>query len=807
MQEEKKNNQIYIAWILIYVFVLFIGLHFVEASAAEPGKDLFSSLLAALQDATAHPFALGHAFKQPVSILKMVGIVTAAIAGCYLYSSTDAQSKKHIDSKIAKGSSKFMYDKDTTKFNKKFAAPGTEKSEEAKSRNLILANNLYYDLEPGRNSNVIIMGSAGSGKSFRVIKPNLLQMNSSFVVTDPSGELFRAEAKMLLEHGYEVKVFSTSNMLHSNCYNPFDYVYDEDGQIDETRVSSMINMFLSNAADMQNSKGDKFWDQASKALLNACAMLLLEFYPDEKHNMYEMLRLVQKGKVSEKDADNKTELDMIFDKARKKNPDAHCFSSYDTFKLAPARTANSILISAAVDLNLFNQTKVRNMTTTSYMVHSRNLDGQIRRFALGPDGKPIRTDDNIDIRTVGDKKTCIFINIPQADGTYNFLVSMMYSQLFESLYGRAEKICPRKYLVLDKDKEPILTMIDSKEDAAIFIKLYREAKVEQRVISGKSNYFIVNHAAPARFSLPGYPEGVLRKVYSQEVGEKFLQRFQNCTVKKGAGRLPFHVQCLLDEFSNIGSIPEFPQKLATMRKYEISCMIVLQSLAQLKNRYDKLYADILSNCDNTIFLGSSDPETCKYIAERLGKTTTVVQNKSKSKSAKGSNSSTSINLDSRDLMLQDEVSRLDPVKAIVMTSGQYPFNVTKYSATDHPRWKLTGDYDSDNRIEVADYIYCSEKALSAQGEARQIAENMVKTAGNQNADGKPIVSSGDQVKSPMDLAEEMKVKGKTVNAAANNMKIVPTPNIEEVDADDYPGMPEDFLDKQKKYSRPYKKNY
>ena len=164
----------------------------------------------------------------------------------------------------------------------------------------------------------------------------------------------------------------------------------------------------------------KIRNQSTRALLNACAMYILEYEPEENHNMYRMLQLVQMGKVSEKDSEGQTELDKLFsfpakEEAAGKSP--HCLSHYRTFKLAPARTANSILISAAVDLNMFNQTKVRNMTTTSYLVKSRNTKGQIRSYHRDKNGRLIRTDENIDLRTIGDKKTCLFVNIPQADST------------------------------------------------------------------------------------------------------------------------------------------------------------------------------------------------------------------------------------------------------------------------------------------------------------------------------------------------------------------------------------------------------
>ena len=251
-------------------------------------------------------------------------------------------------------------------------------------------------------------------------------------------------------------------MVFSNCYNPFDYCYDESGEIDENRVSTMINLFLQNAADLKTTEETVLGEiepGASAGMRNAAPGI----FPEEYRNMREMLILVQKGRVSEDKNAAQTELDKIFSAAKEMNKEAHCFTSYNTFKLAPARTANSILISAAVDLNNFNQDKVRNMTTTSYLIKSRNTRGHIREYFRDKDGKLIRTDDNIDLRTLGEQKTCLFINIPQANNTYNFLVSMLYAQLFETQYGRAEKIYPTKYLVTDKYGNSIISMLESEE--------------------------------------------------------------------------------------------------------------------------------------------------------------------------------------------------------------------------------------------------------------------------------------------------------------------------------------------------------
>ena len=526
-------------------------------------------------------------------------------------------------------------------------------------------------------------------------------------------------------------------------------------------------------------------------------MLLLEFYPPEKQNMYEMLRLVQKGKQNENDktGNGQTELSIIFEDARKQNPEAHCFSSYDTFNLAPARTANSILISAAVDLNMFNQDKVRNMTTTAYKVKSRYVDGSIRAFSRDENGNLIRTDDNLDLRTVGDKKTCIFINIPQADATYNFLVSMMYSQLFEALYGRAEKICPKKYLVVDENGDALLSMINSEDDAIKLIHYYQEAELVPVKENGHEMCYLVNNKAERRFYIPGTNGGKLQRFYSANAAKNFKEKFKNCQVQMGAGHLPWHVQCLLDEFSNIGSIPAFPQKLATMRKYEISCMIVVQSKSQLEARYDKLYSDILSNCDSTIFLGSADPDTCKYVSERLGKKTIRVKNISRSSNGKGGSYSESYNLDARDLLTPDEVSRIDKKECIIMVSGELPFKAKKYRALDHPNWKLTGDVDKNAKLETTEYIYCKEKKLGKKGEAYADSQKMRNAVMGRTDEGKKLTGEATTVRNVKEMTEAAGVQASTPKEAAKHVVPIPTPEEEnlfqeEFDAEDYePAVP------------------
>ena len=768
---KKENLPIVITvLVVVYLFIVLVMLNVVGATSSE-----YSSVdgITAINDSVKNPFNLeliAKSFSYPDKLGQSLLIITflyITSIGLFIY-----YDRLHKYGNL--GTAKF--ETNVAKYTKEHSIQKPKEDKTDADFNIILGKGLKQGLIEGDNVNVLIIGGAGSGKSFGVIKPNILQMSTSYVVTDPSGEIFRALGKGLMEHGYTVKVFSTSDMEHSHVYNPFDYVYDEEGFVDETKVLSMVDMFQKNAADLKGKGGgDPFWDKSAKALLLACSMYLIEFCNEKDRNFYSLLKLVQAGKTNEDaGSSSQTALDSMFDAARKKDPTKHCFSSYDTFKLAPAKTANSILISAAVDLNFFNQTKVRNMTTTAYKVGKRNGKGQILSF-VKEDGKLVRTDENIDLRTLGDEKTALFVNIPQANPTFNFLVSMMYSQLFETLYGRAEKLCPLKWMINDKLGHPVVSMLNSKEDAEKVKELYINAKVEPDYADENhekiSGWFIKNPDADKKYSLSGYPAGYLRKVYSEEVGKQIIKDVkENSSIEKGKGRLPWHLQCLLDEFANIGEIPAFPEKLATSRKYEISAMVVLQSKSQLENKYDKLHKDIMSNCTYTIFLGSDDIETCKYISERLGDTTTVVHTRGTGQGKGGGSNSSQ----KRALLDPAEISKIPKTESIVL-ANKTAFKIPKYNCATHPNFKYSGD----NRklkgyaLNISEFVYCSEKSIednrSAPGtekEAKNKTES--KTPTGQKTYARHDMKNPDNVKNffKMDRKETPAQKAYRVNRNA-----------------------------------------
>lgn len=531
----------------------------------------------------------------------------------------------------------------------------------------------------GRNANVFVVGGPGTGKSFRVIKPSLMQMNCSTITTDPSGELMQCCGKPLHEHGIKLKLFSTSDMKHSNCYNPFDYIFDENGEVEESKVSTMINLFLENASGSSSkSKGDPFWDKSAKALMAALAYYMLEnpmtnqvrkgkrYAPDI--NFCTMLKLVQAGKVSEESETSQSALDKLMEEHRllmkAEGRESKALSNYDTFKLAPGKTANSILITVAVDLQMFNNEDVRNLTRHDYEDEENNLQ----------------------LDKIGDEQTALFINIPQANTTFNFLVSMLYAQMFDALYTKAEKICPKKWMLVDQYNRPVITMLNSEDDARQLLENLKSATVkEYKTPRDASRFQIV------------IGNKVIQEKPTRKTAQAVIDNAANYKVQKGDLRLPWHIRCLMDEFANIGSVPMFSEKLTTMRKYEISCTIVVQNIAQIKEKYDKLFESIIGGCDTIVFLGSSENETCKYISDTLGETTVRTRNISLSHGQKGG-SSEGFGTSKRMLLTPEEVKNLDNKECIVIIRGLHPFRDLKYDFSKHPHFAETGNASRNNEL-------------------------------------------------------------------------------------------------------------
>lgn len=428
-----------------------------------------------------------------------------------------------------------------------------------------------------RNKNILVIGGSGSGKTRFFVKPNLMQMHSSYVVTDPKGTVLVECGKMLKRGKYKIKVLNTINFAKSMHYNPFAYLRSEKD------ILKLVNTIIVNTKGEGQQSGEDFWIKAEKLYYTALIAYIWYEAPEEEQNFAMLIDLIDASEAREDDENFKNAVDLLFEELEAENPNHFAVRQYKKYKLAAGKTAKSILISCGARLAPFDIKELRDLMEY----------------------------DELELDTLGEQKTALFVIISDTDATFNFVVSIMYSQLFNLLCDKADD------------------------------------------------------------------------VYN--------------------GRLPVHVRCLLDEFSNIGQIPQFEKLIATIRSREISASIILQSKSQLKAIYKDNADTIEGNCDTTLFLGGKEKTTLKEMAEILGKETIDLYNTS---DTRGTSQSYGLNYQKtgKELMSQDEIAVMDGGKCIMQLRGVRPFFSDKFDITKHDRYKELSDYDPKNVFDIEDYV-------------------------------------------------------------------------------------------------------
>ena len=256
-----------------------------------------------------------------------------------------------------------------------------------------------------RNKNVLVVGGSGSGKTRFFIKPNLLQMHSSYVVTDPKGTVVNEVGNALVKNGYQMKIFNTINFNKSMHYNPFAYIHDEKD------ILKLVTTLIANTKG-EGKGGDEFWEKSEKLLYSALIGYIHYEAPEEEQNFTTLLEMLNAMEVREDDEEFKNPVDMMFDALAKRDPDHFAVRQYKKYKLAAGKTAKSILVSCGARLAPFDIKELREIT--SY--------------------------DELDLDTLGDKKTALFLIMSDTDATFNFLISMIYTQLFNLLCEKADDV-------------------------------------------------------------------------------------------------------------------------------------------------------------------------------------------------------------------------------------------------------------------------------------------------------------------------------------------------------------------------------
>ena len=273
--------------------------------------------------------------------------------------------------------------------------------------NKILSQNVRIGLDGRRhrrNLNTLVIGGSGAGKTRFFGKPNLMQCNTSFVVLDPKGEQFRDVGNLLEKEGYVIKVVDLINMNRSHCYNPFRYIKDDKD------VLKLITNLIRNTTPKGSQTNDPFWEKSETALLEALCLYLLHEAPEEEQNFTMVMEMIAAAEVKEDDEEYQSPLDELFERLEIRNPNSLALKQYKIYKQAAGKTAKSILISVGVRLSAFNLESIASLTAT----------------------------DELELDLVGERKTAIFAVIPDNDSTFNFLIGMLYTQLFQMLYYQAD---------------------------------------------------------------------------------------------------------------------------------------------------------------------------------------------------------------------------------------------------------------------------------------------------------------------------------------------------------------------------------
>ena len=445
-----------------------------------------------------------------------------------------------------------------------------------------------------RNKNILVIGGSGSGKTRFFCKPSLLQGHSSYVCTDPKGTLLPEIGTFLERQKYRIKCLNLINFRKSMRYNPLAYIRSEKD------ILKLVNALILNTKGEGDKSGEDFWVKAER--LYYCALIGYIWYeaPEEEKNFITLLDLINASEAREDDEGYQSPVDLLFAQLEEKDPDHFAVKQYRKFKMAAGKTLKSILISCGARLAPFDIRELRDLMET----------------------------DELELDTLGDSKSALFVILSDTDSTFNFVAALMYSQLFNLLCDKADDFY--------------------------------------------------------------------------------------------GGRLPVHVRLILDEFANVGQIPNFDKLIATIRSREISASIILQSQSQLKAIYKDNADTIVGNCDSTLFLGGKEKSTLKEISELLGKETIDSYNQSENRGSQISHGLSYQKL-GKELMTQDELAVMDGGKCIFMLRGVRPFLSDKYDLTRHPNYKYTADADPKNVFDMERYMK-KQRAVVKPGDRFDVYE-------------------------------------------------------------------------------------
>ena len=392
----KKKFTKLLALYLPYVVIGLLATNLGEAWRLTTGKELgdkILSLMSTFPAAFANPLTSLHPFDL------FVGLCCGA--GMRLAVYIKGKNAKKYRHGMEYGSARWGTAKDI----EPFMAPKFEDNIILTKTERLMMSNRPADPKNARNKNVLIVGGSGSGKTRFWLKPNLLQCHSSYVVTDPKGSIVVECGNALLKKGYKLKIFNTINFRKSMHYNPFAYIHEEKD------ILKLVTALMTNTKG-EGQGGDPFWDKAERLLLVSLIAYLHYEAPVEEQNFATLLEMLNTMQVSEDDETYQNPVDLLFEDLEKKKPNSFAVRQYKLYKLAAGKTAKSILISCGARLAPFDIQELRDLTMY----------------------------DELQLDTLGDKKTALFLIMSDTDSTFNFLISMVYTQLFNLLCDKADDV-------------------------------------------------------------------------------------------------------------------------------------------------------------------------------------------------------------------------------------------------------------------------------------------------------------------------------------------------------------------------------
>ena len=386
-------------WIALYLPYILLGLvatNFGEAWRLAEGKELGDKIMAMMGTL---PLAFANPLPSPHPLDLLIGFSCGAGLRLAVYlRSKNAKKYRHG---MEYGSARWGTPKDIEPFQ----APKFEDNIILTKTERLMMSNRPPDPKNARNKNVLVVGGSGSGKTRFWLKPNLLQMHSSYVVTDPKGTIVLECGQAMLKNGYRVKILNTINFKKSMHYNPFSYVHSEKD------ILKLVTTLMTNTKG-EGSGGDPFWEKSERLLLTALIAYLHYEAPVEEQNFATLLEMLNTMQVLEDDEEYQNPVDLLFEDLAKTKPNSFAGRQYKLYKLAAGKTAKSILISCGARLASFDIQELRDLTMY----------------------------DELELDTLGDKKTALFLIMSDTDSTFNFLISMVYTQLFNLLCDKADDV-------------------------------------------------------------------------------------------------------------------------------------------------------------------------------------------------------------------------------------------------------------------------------------------------------------------------------------------------------------------------------